>query len=278
MKELFQKEPSLLLSRFTQGVGVKEFLNVELPRVSQRKVDLVLRLADGTILHIEFQSSNHRDMALRMAEYYYLLKRKFRMPVRQIVVFTGAAKLNMANRFDEDGNAFKFELFDVRDLDAAELLASSRYVDNVLAVLAGGVNTMEQRVRQILTKLAGYPVAEREKALAFLGALSGLRKSEKIVEGEIAGMGQIIDWKKNLILRRLHDEGLAEGKTEGLAEGVDVGRRMLSQVLGGAFGPLPKWALDRIESAKPRELETFAANFAGAKSIEQVLGPRSTKR
>lgn len=83
LKELFQKQPSVFLDG---GVAVKEFLNVELPGVQQRKVDLLLRLVVGTLLHIEFQTRNHRDMAARMGEYYYWLVRKFGCHVRQIVI------------------------------------------------------------------------------------------------------------------------------------------------------------------------------------------------
>lgn len=63
LKELLQKQPSVFLDKLTGGVAVQEFLNVELPRVQQRKVDLLLRLVDGTLLHIESQTRNHRDMA-----------------------------------------------------------------------------------------------------------------------------------------------------------------------------------------------------------------------
>ncbi|MFN0101718.1 MAG: hypothetical protein ACKV2U_06460 [Bryobacteraceae bacterium] len=58
LKEFFQRRPTSLLAELTGGVQVVEFLNVELPAVHERRLDLVLLLADETLLHIELQSSN----------------------------------------------------------------------------------------------------------------------------------------------------------------------------------------------------------------------------
>jgi hypothetical protein len=44
-------------------------LNVELPKVQNRRVDLLGETADGGLIHIEIQSTNDDQMALRMAEY-----------------------------------------------------------------------------------------------------------------------------------------------------------------------------------------------------------------
>lgn len=63
LKEFFERRRPSLLMDLTGGVAVKESVNVELPEVRDRKVDLVLRLADDSLLHLEFQSSNRSDMA-----------------------------------------------------------------------------------------------------------------------------------------------------------------------------------------------------------------------
>jgi hypothetical protein len=44
LKDLFQRERLTLLQRLSGGVPVKEFLNVELPKVQQRRVDLLIAL------------------------------------------------------------------------------------------------------------------------------------------------------------------------------------------------------------------------------------------
>ena len=59
VKDLFQPDHPSLLDELTRGVAVRAVLNVELARVEERRADLVLLLAEGTILHIEFQSASY---------------------------------------------------------------------------------------------------------------------------------------------------------------------------------------------------------------------------
>ena len=47
-----------------------------------------------------------------------------------------------------------------------------------------GADSKQQRVRNILLKISGMRPSDRELALGFLGALSGLRDSEIILEEE----------------------------------------------------------------------------------------------
>ena len=66
LKDILQRDPTILIGRLTGGREVVEFLNVELPAMQQRRVDLAMLLADGSILHVEFQSRNDPRMARRM--------------------------------------------------------------------------------------------------------------------------------------------------------------------------------------------------------------------
>ena len=86
VKDLFQRDHPSLLDRLTAGVAVREVLNVELARVEERRADLVYLLADETLLHIEFQSDNDKDMPYREGIYCLLLGQKYRRRVRQVVL------------------------------------------------------------------------------------------------------------------------------------------------------------------------------------------------
>ena len=84
-------------------------------------------------------------------------------------------------------------------------------------------------------------------------------------------MGQLVDWKKNKILARLHSEGLEQG----LEQGQELAyRRMLVRVMRHSFGRVPKWATARIASARLPLLEKWASNFASAQSVEDILGAK----
>lgn len=69
LKEIFQTPPTRLLEMLC-GSEVVELLNIEQPSVKMRRADLVVRLKDGRILHVELQSEDEEDMPWRMLEYY----------------------------------------------------------------------------------------------------------------------------------------------------------------------------------------------------------------
>lgn len=54
-----------MLKPFIRPLPALTELCVELARVEERRADLVLLLADETILHVEFQSGKDKDMPYR---------------------------------------------------------------------------------------------------------------------------------------------------------------------------------------------------------------------
>lgn len=275
LKEFFETERPGLLSQLTGGKGVKQFLNVELPTVRTRKVDLLLLLEDDTILHVELQSGNHRDMAMRMAEYYLLLVRKYKVPVRQVVLYLGPRRMNMPNRVDHPSMQFSYELRDIRSWNADELLASNSPADHVLALLAGGRPDSLQLIREVVVKIALMSGPAKQRALAFASTLSGLRGFETIVLEESINMGQILDFRKSLLYRVASEEGREEGREEGIAQGRLAMISVLKNNLSKSFGPLPKWALQVIETASMTQLQEWASKLSGAQTLESVIMPRN---
>ena len=169
-----------MLEYLTGGIAVREFLNVELPAVHSRRVDLVLLLADGAILHIELQSRNDRKMAFRMAEYWLLLKRLYLRPVRQVVLYVGPGRPRMSSRLDEDNFQFYCPVVDIRKIEAAELMRSGNPGDLALAILAGGGKA---QAPEILRRAAALRGPARDKLLARILILAGLRGAVGKVEG-----------------------------------------------------------------------------------------------
>src|SRR5215831_15063467 len=149
LKLLFQEDRPTILRRLSRGVAIREFLNLELPAVRQRRVDVVCALADGSLLHIEFQSTRDPDMAYRMLEYYVLLRRKYRRPLRQVVLFVGSFRLSMSTGLEEENLRFRYEVLDIREIRVQELLNSDNHGNWALAVLAGDG---KERWREILRR------------------------------------------------------------------------------------------------------------------------------
>ena len=185
LKELFQRDRPSLLDRLTGGVAIRQFLNVELPTVLERRADLVALLASEMVLHFELQSDNDGDLPYREGIYCILLGQLYRRKVRQVVLYVGRAKMRMPEGVDLGTTQVAYELIDIRDFDAGELLKTGRAADSVLAILARGGGA---RLPQIVRRVARLKGAARERAMAQLLVLSGLRALSSRVEWEMKRM------------------------------------------------------------------------------------------
>src|SRR5258708_2435951 len=103
------------------GHAIVRWHNVEFSRARGLRVDLLGETADGRLIHIELQSTNDPDMALRMAEYALAIFRQFRRWPVQIVLYVGAAPLRMASGIDSDAVSFRYNVVDFQELDAEPL-------------------------------------------------------------------------------------------------------------------------------------------------------------
>lgn len=264
VKDLFQNDRPGLLTRLSGGVGVQSFLNVEIPRIMERRVDLVLLLEDGSVMHVEIQSTNDPDIGLRMLEYYCLLKRAHRRPVRQLLLYLGEASLNMASRMNEDGNLFRSDVVGVRSFRVADLLVTGNPGDAALALLAGDGDSHLREILQAGAKLKG---GARQRLLGQLMILAGLRGLAGKLKSEVERMGMLIDIEKNEFLMEIERKGIAKGMAKGMAA-------VLEKQLEAKFGPLPKWAKGRLVKADEALLDQWSTKVLNASTLEGVIGKR----
>lgn len=266
---------------------MKEFLNVELPRVSQRRVDLLLSLADDSLLHIEFQGSARPNIPYRMLEYWGLIKGRFHRPLRQVVVFVGPGRWGNG-KLVEDGVRFEYETVGLKDLDAKALIETGNPGDLPLALLAGGG---DQRVSEIVSLAAKAKGSARDRLLAQIRILSRLRGISGKVQWEIEHMNLHTDirvipeirrfWNKSLAegvaervakaLPKAVAEGVAKGRAEGMAKGM---ANLFREQLTIKFGPLPRWAEVRVAEARPHQVQRWAKKILREDTLEAVIGPR----
>ena len=277
VKDLFQKDRPTLLGMLAGPAEVLEFLQSEFPIVQERVADLVLALSDESILHLEFQSTNHAQMPLRVGIYGLLAVQKHRRKrIRQVVIYMGEAPMRMQDRLDLGGIRVEYQLIDIREFDAEQLIASGNPGDLALAFLArGGV----ERLAEIVRRASRLKEEDRRRVLLQMTMLSGLRMLSKPLRMEMKKMGVYIEIEKNVILREIRDSGKAEGKAEGIAEGLVRGnvagvRRVLRGLLETKFGPLPKWAVGRVQAASDTEAHEWAQRVLTVDTLEGILGKK----
>src|ERR1017187_10285705 len=274
LKLLLQGSATLTMRELT-GTTVAKWLDVELPKVQNLRLDLLGETADGGLVHVELQSGNDAAMPLRMAEYCLGVFRLFGRLPRQVVLYVGEAQLRMESELRGPDVLFQYRLIDIRTLDGDRLLESDAVGDNVIAILAG-LRDHEGAVRKIVERIAGLAAAERETALAQLVILAGLRHLSRTVEQERGKMPIDIDIREHEVLgpmfKEAEQKGRQEGRREGRQEGLQEGElSVLRRLIEKRFGALPGWAGEKLAALSASELEDLSMRVLDAKSMEELL-------
>ena len=171
---------------------------------------------DGWMTHIDIQSTNHTEMGYRMGVYGLMATQKYQRKIRQVVLYIGAAPMNMADELDVGDIHVKYRLMDIRELDAGDLLVSKQPGDWALAMLA---RNGTDKLREILIKANRLKGSARQRLLTQMAVLSGLRRVSERLTMEFKGMGIQLEIDQNVFLRDIRDSALAQGRAEGKAVG-----------------------------------------------------------
>jgi predicted transposase YdaD len=270
LKLLLQRPASLTLRSLT-GTAVAKWLDVELPKVQNLRLDLLGEAVDGGLVHVELQSSNDPAMPLRMAEYCLGVYRLFGRFPRQVVLYVGEPQLRMDTELRGPGMLFQYRLIDIRTLDGDRLLESADVGDNVIAILAR-LRDHKEAVHRIIERIAGLATAEKETALAQLMILAGLRHLSRTVEQERRKMPIDVDIREHEVLGPMFREERQEGRKEGRQEGRQEGElTILTRLIEKRFDGLPNWAAEKLESLSASQLEDLSVRVLDAKSLEELL-------
>lgn len=135
------------------GIQIKSHktLTEKLPKTVQREVDFLYEISlengDEWILHIEFQTTDARNMIYRMGTYHSLVWEKYKKPIKHIVIYLGKGKAKMRKQLTEDEIFSGFDLINLHELDTEKLLSSQVPEVIMLAMLS---NHKAQRSERIL--------------------------------------------------------------------------------------------------------------------------------
>jgi hypothetical protein len=119
LKVLLQSSANSLLRQLA-GASIERWENTELPVVQSRRADLLGWTTEHKLIHIELQSSNSSEMAARMAEYALRIYPQTKKYPKQIVLYVGEPAMQMEAGIEQPGFSFRYELVDIRDLDAGQ--------------------------------------------------------------------------------------------------------------------------------------------------------------
>lgn len=128
LKSLLEGQEKQMLPYFVPGVEYLETLNVEVLRTPLRvdRVYLVRQKGRKKIVHLEFESGPNNDMAARLLDYHAYLFRKYKLPVKSIIVYPFLTRMaeSPLREEDEDGEivTFHFRVLPLWQLKAEQYL------------------------------------------------------------------------------------------------------------------------------------------------------------
>ena len=269
--------PESRLVRTLTGSPPVEQLSVEFPTVERRVPDLVCRLADGRILHMELQTSNDPQMAWRMLEYYLLLVKRFpEIEVVQFLLYVGRPVLSMPDRVKLPALSFHYRRRDIRDFKPSTFLSSPLQAERIFAILCRTGDPRE-RIRELLKEWRALPRRERATLLEQLVLASGLRGLKEPVRQEVSKVA--IDWdeviRENELIQELVVEyGTKYGEELGQKLGHEIGQQ-LGQEIGQQLGQEIGQQLGQ-EIAQQRAQEL--AQQMGEQIAEQIAQKRAEEK
>ena len=256
-----------ILSRRLCGGRIAEQLPTEQPQISNRQVDMLVRNDQGQIHHVEFQATQEAGFAFRMLDYWVYFRREYGQPVHQRVFYIGRENLRLPPFFAEGGTTHQFEIVNLQDYAASDLLTSDDWGDNLWALGAQGDRPVV--LQALLGKLNTLNRADQESALAELTAFSGILKLDEVLSQQLKEFPMLaIDLKENAVVRPLIEEGRQEGRQEGR----EAGRQeLLLALLAEKFGALPQSTLDQVHRASAEQLDRWARRILRSTSLEDTL-------
>jgi hypothetical protein len=186
----------------------------KIQQTKEKEADVLRIVTDPTgrkfILHLEFQVDDYKKMAYRMADYWVLLKSKYKYPVRQFVIYIGNKQPTMKTVLSEDGNYFQFQLINITKLDYLRFLNSTNPEEIILAILGDfGNEKPETALSHIIQRLEETKTDQNtlQKHFNQLRILAKLRKLDLKFDDMIQNMAKYLDVKNDYFyIKGLEDE------------------------------------------------------------------------
>jgi len=189
-------------------------LQVKFPQTTESEVDFLYEIVDAAnaklILHIEFQSNNDAQMLERMQEYHSKIYRKYKLPVKSLVINVGKQAFTARSKLKTEEIFTGYEIINLFELSKDELLSNQVPEVVILALLANyPKEEIETVLRMIIKKLKQIVSAEKDlkRYVNQLLLLSRLRNFEDVSAKIINNMPILYDVEKD----SLYQQGIEKG-------------------------------------------------------------------
>lgn len=150
--------PMIVHDVLNLDVLVSEELPDDVQHTKERKPDSLKKITDTDgntyVLQVEFQLEDEKEMVYRMAEYNIMLMRKYRLPIKQYVIFLKEKKPGMPTFLDTPNHKYNYNLILITEIDYKLFTKSSNIEVKMLGILANfGKQNNQEVINYILKEL-----------------------------------------------------------------------------------------------------------------------------
>lgn len=253
-------------------------LPAEFPQlaVRTREVDLLFRLADGAVLHLEFQTQRRLEDLLRFAEYHLAIYKQYGGPVYTVVIY-GAGIRSAPAPLTTGSVVFSPTNILLGRQNGAAVLAALEQ-----KVARGDTLTATDRIDLILLPLMGHRRRPRTEVLRKAATLARAlpREQQELTVGALLGLAYhyIGEETVTAILEELSMVNplqtlLLEREARGEARGTVEGKRAsIKTVLRTRFGvdALPEGIERRIDGAGEDDLDMLLRRATAVDALDAL--------
>ncbi len=214
-----------------------EELPDDIQHTKERKPDVLKKITDNHgstfVLQIEFQVRDEPEMVYRMAEYFIMLERKYKLPVKQFVIFLGSDSPKMATQLDRERLKFSFPLVALSKLDYHIFLNSDKPEEIILGILANFEGEKpENALRQIISRVMETTKGEFSLNRYFnqLRVLAQLRNLELNLKIAMDSIAEYIKEERDVLFLRGLDKGQEKELTKFVIYLLKEGNKTFEQI------------------------------------------------
>jgi predicted transposase/invertase (TIGR01784 family) len=213
LREIFQTIPKGMIKLLT-GSEPKELLDTSFPKVEEKEADIIVKLENGDIFHLEIQLRDDKDMPKRMLYYYLLIEKVHKKIPKQMVLYLAEDKDEITHNIKNKNLNFSYEIKYISDIDCQTLIESEDINDNILSILCS-VKDINKLLSRLSNKLQKLDEKKKEDYIRKLIYLFRLRpKLYDIIDTE-----QKEEFKMPFVIEKEIDPFYKEGVKKGLEKG-----------------------------------------------------------
>lgn len=240
--KIFKENIEAVISSIMQNVlEITAISMEELPddiqHTKERKPDTLKKIIDDKgntfVLQIEFQVKDEDEMVYRMGEYYFMLERKYKLPIKQFVIFLGSDNPKMPTELDRERLKFSYPLVSLSTLDYHIFLNSDKPEEIILGILANfqGENP-ENALKKILVRVKETTKGDFSLNRYFnqLRVLAQLRNLELNLKNAMDSIAEYIKEERDVLFLRGLDKGKEKEQVKFVTYLLQEGNKAYDQI------------------------------------------------